>query len=211
MIILSLLFIIICIFVYETVQNIYKLREEYFANQNEHFILNNNNNTTTTSSSSSTPDSVNGCKTSNYLMAAAEIKPEELDTVNYARFKPLLYNPKRDYYWNRKYLFEEGLRRNDDDLVEISKVKELYDNEKDEKQKQIYKNELNIHEWRETPFLPKSNDGTNRQEKDIITDYDPTIIGFTRPWREYYSRIPVKPISNLEKINNIKKNLFGVA
>ena len=38
MIIYSLLFIIILIFVYETVQRLFKLREEYFSNARDHFI-----------------------------------------------------------------------------------------------------------------------------------------------------------------------------
>ena len=67
-------------------------------------------------------ENIKPCKNSNYIMTYSPSSPEELDKIEYSRFKPLMYNSGREYYWNRKYLFEEGIRRNNDDMKEINKI-----------------------------------------------------------------------------------------
>lgn len=192
MIIYSLLFIIILIFVYETIQRLFKLREEYFSNARDHFINN------TLSSDSSLADisktiAIN-CKsyqTRANSIQSADMSPNwgELDTPYYARFKPLEYNPKRLYYFRRDILVPEGWRRSADDDTEIARVQSLYEKETDPVKKEILQDELDLFNWRETILAEKDKKDTPRSMRDITTDYYPAEIGMQRIWREPHSHI----------------------
>ena len=162
MIIKSLLFIIVCIFCYETYKNFYKMTEEYFI------TLDKNNNTVYTNNYNSNSESNNKYTTERFVELSGDpelddisktisinckayqdninnimvYKPEantNLDTPYYAQYKPLEYNTDRKYYWKRNKLVEEGIRRSNDDKAEIAKVQSLFDNEKDINKKKYYK------------------------------------------------------------------------
>ena len=121
-------------------------------------------------------------------------KPEDntvLDTPYYSQFKPIEYNPNRNYYWRRDKLIEEGIRRSNDDAIEISKVQNLFDKETDDDKKKKYQDELNLFKWRNNIFgLTDKVTGISREKRDIISDYYPTEIGLQRPWIERHSHIP---------------------
>ena len=197
MIIYSLLFIIILIFTYETVQRLFKLREEYFSNARDHFITN---------PLPSDPDLADISKTiainckefpalSNAIQSStADISPNygilgELDTPYYAQFKPLEYNPKRLYYYRRDILVPEGWRRSADDDKEISHVQTLYDKETDPAKKEILQDELDVFTWRKDILAEKDTKNIPRSMRDITTDYYPAEIGMQRIWREPHSHI----------------------
>jgi len=198
MIIKSLLFIIVCIFVYETFQNFAKMNEEYFANNthnthniNEKFIAISND-----------PEKNQIAKIiskicKSYKTSVKQImvyKPEsgeELDTPYYAQFKPLEYDPKRKYYWKRDLLVPEGIRRSQDDDKEIARVQTLLDNEKDPDKKKNLEDEMSLFKWRKN-ILSTTDETTGlpRNEINITTDYFPAEIGMVRPWIEIHSHIP---------------------
>jgi hypothetical protein len=193
MIIYSLLFIIVLIFLYETVQRLFKLREEYFSNARDHFV---------SSSLPSDPALADISKTiainckafparANSIQAA-DISPNsgELDTPYYARFKPLKYDPSRVYYFRRDILVPEGWRRSADDDKEILKVQALYDAETDPEKKQVLQDELDLFTWRTTILAEKDNKGEPRSMRNITSDYYPAEIGMQRIWREPHSHIP---------------------
>jgi len=202
MIIKSLLFIIVLIFVYETFQKLYKMREEYFStiqsnSRKEKFI------SITEDSTDKDKDAKNdiaktiaiNCKAypakKNLIMAAKPTPADELDTPEYARFKPLEYDPSRLYYWRRDILVPEGIRRSIDDDKEIARVQKLYDVETDPDKKQILQDELDLFKWRQQILnLKDKKTGEERSMRDITTDYFPIAIGMSRPWREIHSHIP---------------------
>ncbi len=121
-------------------------------------------------------------------------KPEDnsvLDTPYYAQFKPMKYNAKRNYYWRRDKLIEEGTRRSKDDDIENAKVQKLFDDEKDDNKKKKYQDELDLFTWRKNIFKLTDNlTGISREKRDIISDYYPDEIGLQRPWIERHSHIP---------------------
>ena len=141
MIIKSLLFIIICIFVYETYKTMLKMTEEYFTVGNTNFINNETNNDT----------EYNKLDTPYYKSFKPLEKEKEkekdkdketdkkdeyspnywnrnsLDTIYYKSFKPFEYNKNRAYYWRRDKLVEEGIRRNQDDLKGVVDLLESHD------------------------------------------------------------------------------------
>jgi len=195
MIVKSLLFIIICIFVYESFKIMNKMTEEYFTslehNNQERFV-----------SLGSNPEENDIAKTiaincKGYKDKAKAIqlfKPEtdeSLDTPYYARFKPLEYNSKRKYCWRGDILVQEGKRRSMDDEAEIAKVKSLLDNETDPSKQEIYQDELSLFKWRKNVLsTTDSVTGLDREMRDITTDYLPEEIGMSRPWIERHSHIP---------------------
>lgn len=201
MIIYSLLFIIILIFAYETVQRLFKLREEYFSNARDH------HNITDRFVSNPLPTDPNladisktiaiNCKaypTLMNLVQAADISPnsDELDTTAYARFKPLEYDTSRKYYYRRDILVPEGLRRSADDDKEIAHIQFLYDAETDPNRKEILQNALDLFNWRRDNgkiLAEKDSKGVPRSMRDITTDYYPAEIGMQRVWREPHSHI----------------------
>ncbi len=192
MIIYSLLFIIILIFVYETVQRLFKLREEYFSNARDHFIA--NPLPTDVSLADISKTIAINCKAyparANSIQSV-DITPNsaELDTTFYARFKPLEYDPSRLYYFRRDILVPEGWRRSADDEREIARVQSLYDKETDPTKKQILQDELDLFTWRKEILKEKDTNGNLRNMRDITTDYYPAEIGMQRIWREPHSHI----------------------
>jgi len=192
MIIYSLLFVIILIFVYETVQRLFKLREEYFSNARDHFVSNPLPSDPSLADISKTI-AIN-CKAypvRENSIQSAEISPTsgELDTPYYARFKPLEYNPKRLYYFRRDILVPEGWRRSADDDKEIAKVQSLYNKETNPIKKEILQDELDLFNWRATILAEKDKKGISRSMRDITTDYYPAELGMQRIWREPHSHI----------------------
>jgi len=194
MIIKSLLFIIICIFVYETFNTLTKMSEEYFSSmettKSEKFIEIGND---LEKNSIARTIGIN-CKkyptSLNRIMAYKPDNNESLDTPYYSQFKPLEYNPDRKYYWNVHKLVHEGIRRANDDDKEIAIVQGLYDRETDEDKKQLYKNELNIFKFKKNILALQDKDSKlDRSMRNITTDYFPDEIGMSRPWRERHSHI----------------------
>jgi hypothetical protein len=194
MIIKSLLFIIICIFVYETFNTLNKITEEYFSSmessKHEKFIEIGND---PEKNSIARTIGIN-CKTYpdrlNRIMAYKPDNNESLDTPYYSQFKSLKYNPDRKYYWNVRKLIHEGIRRSKDDDKEIEIVQKLYDGETDEDKKQLYKNELNIFRFKKNILAVQDKDSKlDRSMRNITTDYFPEEIGMSRPWRERHSHI----------------------
>lgn len=192
MIIYSLLFIIVLIFVYETVQRLFKLREEYFSNARDHFVSNPLPSDPALADISKTI-AIN-CKAYPSVansIQAADISPNsgELDTPYYARFKPLEYDAKRLYYFRRDILVPEGWRRSADDDKEIARVQSLYDKETDPAKKEILQDELDLFNWRANILAEKDAKQELRSMRDITTDYYPFEIGQQRIWREPHSHI----------------------
>jgi hypothetical protein len=198
MIIKSLLFIIVCMFFYETYINITKMTEEYFTSiQTEQFIelskdpkLNDISKTISLNCKAYPKDITK-------IMAYKPDIGTSLDTPYYSRYKPIEHEnnyktgTERKYYWRRNKLVEEGMRRSNDDDLEIKKLQSLFDNESDNKKKNIIQDELKLFKWRSNIFSIKDkNTGISREKKDILTDYYPTEIGLQRPWIERHSHIP---------------------
>lgn len=193
MIIKSLLFIIVCIFVYETFNTFNKMTDEYFTSleHQEKFV-----------SLGTDPDQNDIAKTiainckeypskANAIMLYKPETDESLDTPFYAQLKPLQYNPKRQYYWKNNELIKEGKRRSMDDEDEIAKVKNLLDNETDPDKQKIYQEELSLFNWRKHILANKDSvTGLDRDMRDITTDYYSEEIGMSRPWIERHSHIP---------------------
>ena len=193
MIINSLLFIIICIFVYESFQILNKMTEEYFIThvQNEKFINlssdpnKNDISKTIAINCKAFPDSLTK------KMVNKPVSNESLDTPYYSQYKPLEYDKKREYYWRVDKLVEEGIRRSKDDEIEIEKVQNLLDNETDPDKQEIYEEELKLFNWRKNILsLQDTDTGLDRIQEDIISDYYPSEIGMSRPWIERHSHIP---------------------
>ena len=197
MIIKSLLFIIVCIFVYETFRTLTKMTEEYFSNQEninlrkEQFVslgsdpIKNDISKTIAINCKKYPSKKNS------LMLFKPEPDESLDTPFYAQFKPLEYNPKRKYYWRSNKLVEEGKRRSLDDEADIEKVKKLLDKETDPYKQQIYQEELSLSKWRKNILANKDSvSKLDRGMRDITTDYFPDEIGMNRHWIERNSHIP---------------------
>jgi hypothetical protein len=126
------------------------------------------------------------------VMQAKPLSTDELDTPEYARFKPLEYDPSRLYYWRRDILIPEGNRRSLDDETEINHLQTQYDSETNLEKKEILQQELNLYKWRTKQRTKNTNTDTdnNRSMRDIISDYYPAELGMTRPWREIHSHIP---------------------
>jgi hypothetical protein len=205
MIIKSLLFIIICIFCYETYRNINKMTEEYFTQLNigkDTDIHTNTNTKETFIKITGNPDydsiastiaiNCNAYPSESSKIMTYQPEPDDiLDTPYYAQFKPIEYNKNRDYFWRRDKLIEEGIRRSEDDDIEIKKIQNLFDNETDDDKKLKYQDELNLFTWRKNIFsMNDANTGISREKRDIISDYYPAEIGLQRPWIERHSHIP---------------------
>jgi hypothetical protein len=189
----SLLFIIVLIFLHETFQKLYKLREEYFTEPYVSLAKPNSKNANELNDIAKTI-AIN-CKEyptrKNTIQTYAPIDPVTLDTVDYARFKPLEFDAARKYYFRRDILIPEGIRRSLDDEKEIAKVQKLFDVETDPKKKEILQYELDLFNWRKY-ILASSNPKTKelRSMRDITSDYFPEEIGMVRTWREPHSHIP---------------------
>ena len=201
MIIKSLLFIIICIFCYETYKNINQMTEEYFIpNDTLHKSYKNNSfenltDLTNKKLSNKKNQTVRDCKDyPNNINKIMVYKPDPnsvLDTPYYSQYKPLEYDKNRKYYWKNDKLIEEGIRRSKDDEIEIAKVQALFDKETNNDKKKILQDELDLFKWRKNIFKMKDQKtGINRDKIDIISDYYPAEIGLQRPWIERHSHLP---------------------
>ena len=198
MIIKSLLFIIVCLFVYETFITLTKMNEEYFTNldtsKQEKFINLSNDPDKNDISKTIAINCNNWASNVDVIMTYLPDSNESLDTPYYARFKPIEYNNTRQYYWRANKLVEEGIRRSNDDDIEIANVQSLFDNETDPDKKQILQDELDLFKWRKNNInILSLKDPTTklyRDMRDITTDYFPAEIGMNRPWIERHSHIP---------------------
>ena len=211
MIIKSLLFIIVCIFCYESFRNITKMTEEYFTQLNigKDTDIHSNTNSNTSTNTKEKFIEITGNKDYDSIASTIAInckaypsesskimtyKPEPddiIDTPYYAQFKPIEYSKNREYFWRRDKLIEEGIRRSKDDDIEIAKVQSLFDNETDDNKKKKYEDELKLFTWRKNKFAMNDvNTGISREKSDIISDYYPDEIGLQRPWIERHSHIP---------------------
>ena len=169
MIIKSLLFIIVCIFVYESFQILYKMKEEYFISL-EKF---DDPRPFTPEEKDIRRSIINNCrqykKNQNKEMVIVKPSGKDLDTPYHAQYKPFNYDPNRKYYWNVHKLSQEGIRRAKDDEKEIEKVQKMFDKETDEDKKQILQDELNLYKWRD----PKSKIAFDETKCGVI--YKPNI------------------------------------
>ena len=193
MLIKSLLFIIVCIFVYETFNTFRKMTEEYFISleHQEKFVslgsdpVQNDISKTIAINCKQYPSKANA------IMLFKPETDDSLDTPFYAQFKELEYNPKRQYYWKNNELITEGKRRSMDDEDEIAKIQSLLDNETDPDKQQFYQEKLSLFNWRKNILAnTDSVTGLDRDMRDITTDYFPEEIGMSRPWIERHSHIP---------------------
>lgn len=208
MIVKSLLFIIICIYIYETYINFIKQKEEYFSNNTKEIF-----NDIPKEYLDIKHTIKNNCKhwenNQKKLILQSYIPPpdESLDTPYSSRFKPLLYNKNQKYYWNPHYLIEEGQRRYLDDKKNLNTLKQKYDEEQDPDKKEILKNELSLYNWQNYIFKEKNNKNEQRDMPDIITDYYPDIIGQPRPWIERHSHLTDYTRKEIDSIykNDIQK------
>ena len=197
MIIKSLLFIIVCIFLYETYKNSLQMTEEYFTVGNNNFI-NNETNNDTEYNKLDTPyyKSFKPLEKDKETDNKDEYSPNywnrnSLDTIYYKSFKPFEYNKNRAYYWRRDKLVEEGIRRHQDDLQQIQNLQTSFENETDEKKKKELQDELDLYKWKDNIFKTKDKKtGLSRDKRDIITDYYPEEIGQPRVWMERHSHLP---------------------
>ena len=199
MFIKSLLFIIVCLFVYETFITLSKMNEEYFTsieiNKQERFVNLSDDPNKNDISKTIAINCKNWASNIDVIMTyTPEQLNEKLDTPYYSRFKPIEYDSTRQYYWRANKLVQEGIRRSNDDDIEIAKVQSLFDNETDPDKKQILQDELDLFNWRKDKnnILSVKNEktGLDRAMCDITTDYFPAEIGMSRPWIERHSHLP---------------------
>ena len=107
--------------------------------------------------------------------------------VNYKNHNEL-YNKHRDYF-GRRYLVQEGVRRNKIKDNELQKLKtKLNSSNISERERKEIEAELMGNEWREY-MLKRYNSvtGEKRTINDYITDYNPNIIGCPRSWMECHT------------------------
>ena len=197
MIIKSLLFVIICIFMYETYLKLTKMNEEYFSmlDTKQDSFISMSDDPLKNDISQTIVKNCKAYKMNSYdVMTYTPDTDTKLDTLYYARFQPLEYNANRKYYWKGNKLVHEGIRRSIDDDTEIAKVQALLDAETNEDNIKILRDELTIFKWRKNQnnILSNTNtdDNTQRTMRDITTDYYPQEIGMNRPWIERHSHIP---------------------
>lgn len=105
-----------------------------------------------------------------------------------------LYDEYRAYF-NRQYLVQEGIRRNQIKEQEIQRLKnKLKDPNLTELEKEEIESELKGNEWREYAFKRYDSKGEERHPNDFITDYNVNIIGCPRPWMECHSYVNAREI-----------------
>lgn len=222
MLVKSLLFIIVCIFVMETFNNLYRQSEEYFAIPPQQQPQQSQQITPQTTPPTQ-QELLDIDKTINanctkwkarkekdtYPLMKHKPEPEsDLDTPYYSRFAPMEYRKDRKYYSNPHYLIEEGKRRYSDEAAIIQQIQDKYDAETDPKKKEELAAELAIFKWQKYIFNSKDDKGTQRGMPDITTDYFPEEIGLSRPWRERHSHLPDykrMEVKDTKYIDNVKK------
>jgi len=165
-IIKSLLFIIVLIFLKEVYKNILKIKEfgtkhiESFSCQTGHLK-----------------------KKNNFLV---DIKDDS--STEHSAYKP--YRPEFQHYGNRIYSYQEGYHRNQQDTLNVERIKKtLSENKKlTKRQREQLQQELTLEEWKKYIFKKTKTDNTQRNENDIRTDYEPNNLGCQRMWLECGSR-----------------------
>jgi hypothetical protein len=169
MIIYTLLFIIILIYIFEIYRELSRLSEYYLTdfNKSENFV-----------------DST--ARNPNHYPPPYKCP---LSTPRFKEFAPLIYEPSRRLHYNRQWLNKEGELQ---DMITESKIKEIkakYDAETDPEIKAIYERELKLHDWRAYPFQLLDNRGNLRGANDVLTDYDYQTFGNQRIWLEPHDHL----------------------
>jgi hypothetical protein len=196
-IIKSLLFLILIIFINEAYKNILKIKEtgykniEAFSCETEK-IKNNNpflmdikdDNTIDHSGFRSYRPNISQYGNRLYSIEEGHRRNEQ-DLNNIANIKKALVEneflePDTEIYHHT--VSEE----NENVVVEEESIKNFDYNILQKRDK--LENELGLQDWRNYVFKNRKTDGTQRLENDIITDYNPNIIGFQRRWQEYGTR-----------------------
>ena len=182
MILYSLTFIIIVLFVYETFKNLKEYKRK--VNRTENYTNNIENFDTfdypqPAKNIVGQKDNVNDEEFPPYQKCA-------LDTSRYKSYAPLLFVPKKKFYFSRKHIEQEAVRLDNINKAKIEEAKELLKNETDPNKKAIYEAELDLHKWRDYEFKEVDEFGVNRKANDIITDYIPSVFGQQRIWEEVH-------------------------
>jgi hypothetical protein len=213
-IIKALLFIVILIFAVESFNTIQKSYNNWFAElftdpstsnpsssnpstTNPSTTNPSSSNPSTTNPSSSNPSTTNPSTTNPFanFRKDKDCAKWRNDTVDYAAFRPLIYNPNTEYYYNREYAVSEGIRRHNDVKAKLKLLQAEYDKATDENIKKIIGDELQTHKWENYILSPTAPNGEKRLVNDIITDYMPDEIGCDRPWIECHSHLPAYSLS----------------
>ena len=201
MFIKALLFIIVLIYVYECYKTFYKTQEEYFSlihknnkqiTENSYIIQKDTENNKVYEEYANTETINNNNNNSNTNLITENgytVLPLSVDNTNSSQYKPMVYDPKRLFFWRRDILIPEGQRRAQDDNKELVKLKTILKSTTDESQKQLLQDEIDLYKWR-TKTLSLTDTVDDRSMREIISDYFPTEIGLVRPWLEIHSHIP---------------------
>lgn len=182
MILYSLSFIIILIFVYETYKN-YKL---YHAKLEKGRGRNGTLEGFDMYDYPSLAENITGVSD---FLNNEDYPPYQkcaLDTTHSKAFAPLLYDSKRKLYFSRRHLEQEAVRQDNITKEQIAKVQALSDAETNPDIKKLYNYELGFHKWRAYAFQDKDNLGNKRLQEDITTDYIPAVFGQQRIWEEVH-------------------------
>lgn len=183
MILYSLSFIVIIIFVYETFKN-YKIYQKIYQKKiasSEHM--------TESFDSLDYPSPASNVIGITDILNSEDYPPYQdcaLDTTHYKAFAPLIYNPTRKLFFSRQHLEQEAVRQDDITQQQIAKVQALSDKETNPDKKKLYDYELGFHKWRAYPFQQLDNLGNQRLQEDITTDYVPSVFGQQRVWQEIH-------------------------
>lgn len=202
-IIKSLLFIILIIFVNEAYKNILKIKEvgskhiENFSCETERLKKNNPflvniKEDSTTEHIAYKPYHPNISHYGNKLYSIEEgYRRNKQDEKNIKNIKNYLndnifFEPNQDIYQYGGV--NQSKESNSKDIKLYGENYNKRINYKIPTKREKIENELKLHDWRNYIFENQKNDGTDRLENDIRTDYNPNIIGFQRRWEEYGSR-----------------------
>jgi hypothetical protein len=181
MILYSLSFVIILIFVYETYKNYKLYQTKLERNRNgvvkEGFDM---------GDYPSQAENITGVSDMLNNEDYPPLQKCALDTTRTKAFAPLLYDPKRKLYFSRRHLDQEGERQDIITKQQIAKVQALSNAETNPDIKKLYDYELDFHKWRAYPFQEKDNRGNKRLQEDITTDYIPEVFGQQRIWEEVH-------------------------
>ena len=160
MFIKALLFIIVLIYVYECYKTFYKTQEEYFSlihknnkqiTENSYIIQKDTENNKVYEEYANTETINNNNNNSNTNLITENgytVLPLSVDNTNSSQYKPMVYDPKRLFFWRRDILIPEGQRRAQDDNKELVKLKTILKSTTDESQKQLLQDEIDLYKWR---------------------------------------------------------------
>ena len=181
MLLYSLTFIVILIFVYETYKN-YKLYHKKLVERRP-----------STSSETFTdfdyPSPAENITGKHDFLNNEDYPPYQkcaLDTTRSKAFAPLIHDASRKLYFSRRHLDQEGERQDSITKAQIAKVQDLFDKETNPEIKKLYENELKLHKWRDYSFQETDKLGNQRMQHDITTDYVPGVFGQQRIWEEIH-------------------------